>query len=218
MAAARPPRRNLVLARVGADSLHRSWLDSARERNWDLVLVPYQPIVPQGESDALVTDVIPGPKWTGVREILDTWGGWREYDRIWMPDDDIATDQETINRMFSIADEVGLDLFAPALHPSSYFAHVDQTVTGWRWGIDSVWPRILGYRNVGIIDATPVVHTRPVGEMRDAELAAAVVGESDRVLAEYDCPQTHNQRHGGAAVDYPTADTPGGGATGQRAA
>ena len=298
MTANRLRRKNLVLARVGAQSLHSTWLDPARERNWDLVVVPYQAIPRQRHADVMVTGVIPGPKWTGLRELLNAWDGWRAYDRIWLPDDDIATDQATLNRMFDIADRVGLDLFAPALHPSSYFAHfitmqnprlhgrwvgfveimvpgfsrgalerlrptLDLTVTGWGWGLDSVWPKILGYRNVGIIDATPVVHTRPVGEMRDRDLAAAVRDESDRMLAQYECRQTHTtfgafgpdlapldltpdellaeliagardliaedprilgwirdyQRRGGAAVDYPTAGTPGGGSVArQRAA
>ena len=58
-------------------------------------------------------------------------------------------------------------------------------------GLDSVWPKLLEYRNVGIVDATPVLHTRPVGQMRDPELGARVLAESDKLLAEYDCRQTH---------------------------
>src|SRR3954451_2937755 len=116
-------RPNLVLARVGAQSLHPEWIDRSRPRSWDLRLVPYQTIPPQGDVDWAVEDVVPGPKWEGIRHALHTWDGWRSYERIWIPDDDIRTDQRVINRMFEVAEFVGLDLFAPALDHASYFAH-----------------------------------------------------------------------------------------------
>jgi hypothetical protein len=216
--------RNLVLARVGGNSLHQRWLQGGQAREWDLHLVPYQPIAPQEECE--VAPVIPGPKWSGLRELLNTWDGWRDYDYVWMPDDDISTDRHTISRMFDIARTVGLDLFAPALHETSHYAHfstmqnsrlhgrwvgfveimnpgfrtaalerllptLDLTETGWGWGLDSLWPKLLAYENVGIIDATPVIHTRPVGQMRDAELARRVHAESDRILEDNDCRQMH---------------------------
>jgi hypothetical protein len=68
---------------------------------------------------------------------------------------------------------------------------LDETETGWGWGLDSLWPKLLGYEGVGIIDGTPVLHTRPVGRMRDADLAARVHAESDRILADHDCRQEH---------------------------
>ncbi len=217
--------RNLVLARVGRNSLHHCWLDRGREREWDLHLLPYQEIAPQEDCD--VAPVIAGPKWSGIRELLNRWDGWREYDYVWLPDDDIYADQDTISRMFEVARAVGLDLFAPALHETSHYAHfstmqnkrfpggrwvgfveimvpgfrtavlerllstLDLTETGWGWGLDSLWPKLLDYENVGIIDATPVIHTRPVGQMRDAELATRVHAESDRILADNDCRQMH---------------------------
>jgi hypothetical protein len=219
-------RKNLVLVRVGRNSLHPDWLEGAADRNWDLRLVPFQEMPSQQGFDLVLGDVIPGPKWSGLREQLKRWDGWREYDHIWVPDDDIAATPATISRMFDVAGALGLDLFAPALHESSYFAHfdtmenrsfygrwvgfveimvpgfsraalerllptLDLSDTGWGWGLDSLWPKLLDYANVGIIDGTPVVHTRPVGEMRDADLRARVMAESDRILAEGDCRQMH---------------------------
>ncbi|HYP47570.1 MAG TPA: hypothetical protein VEQ61_02930 [Thermoleophilaceae bacterium] len=216
--------KNLVIARVGASSLHPCWIDRGKPRSWDLYLCPYQEIPPQ--ADCTVGDVIAGPKWSGVRELLNTWDGWREYDYVWLPDDDIYAGQDTIDRIFDVAQAVGLDLFAPALHESSYFAHystmrnssfygrwvgfveimipgfstsaleellptLDLSPTGWGWGLDSLWPKLLDYENVGIIDGTPVIHTRPVGQMRDAELGRRVMAESDAIMAEYDCHQVH---------------------------
>jgi hypothetical protein len=31
------------------------------------------------------------------------------------------------------------------------------------WGLDYLWPVLLNYENMAILDATPVIHTRPVG-------------------------------------------------------
>src|SRR3954469_26063248 len=112
-------KKNLVLARVGASSLHQCWVDRARERSWDLRLVPYQPIPSQAGLDCVVEDVIPGPKWTGLREVLGRWDGWREYDHLWLPDDDLFATQDAIDRMFAVAGELGFELFAPALHETS---------------------------------------------------------------------------------------------------
>ncbi len=218
--------RSLVLARVGRRSLHPCWVDPGRERDWDLYLSPYEPIPPQPGGDCTVGDVIPGPKLAGLRTLLKRWDGWRDYDFVWLPDDDIYASQDSISRMFGIVRGVGLDLFAPALHESSHFAHfstmrnasffgrwvgfveimmpgfsagalqelaptIDLSATGWGWGLDSVWPKLLGYENVGIVDGVPVVHTRPVGSMRDADLAARVHRESDALLAQFGCRQEH---------------------------
>ncbi len=215
------------MARGGSSSLHPCWMDRGKPRDRDLYLCPHQPIEPLPGLDCTVEEVIPGPKWSGLRTLLDGWNGWREYDHVWFPDDDIYAAQDTISRMFEVARAVGLNLFAPALHETSSFAHfitmrnpsfygrwvrfveimvpgfsrralerllptLELSATGWGWGLDSVWPKLLDYRNVGVIDGTPVVHTRPVGQMRDAELAARVHAESHACLAAYDCRQTHS--------------------------
>ena len=68
---------------------------------------------------------------------------------------------------------------------------LELTSTGWGWGLDSLWPKLLDYRNTGIIDATPILHTRPVGAFRDEELGRRVLAESDRIMGQYDCAQVH---------------------------
>jgi hypothetical protein len=223
---AQPMRKNLVLTRVGVNSLHPGWLEGDGSRNWDLYLSPFQPIEPHSALDCVVGDVVPGPKWSGIREVLNQWTGWRDYDYIWLPDDDIRTNADAVTRMFDVADALGLELFAPALDEESYYAHfdtkqnrrffgrwvgfveimipgfrrsalerllptLDLSATGWGWGLDSVWPKLLDYQNVGIIDGITVTHTRPVGEMRDAELRQRVLDESDALLAQHECQQVH---------------------------
>ncbi len=219
-------RRNLVIARVGANSLHPEWLDPRSPRNWDLRLAPYQANPKEARRGCDVGEIVEGPKWTGIRAVLNGWEGWRDYDYVWLPDDDIRTSQDAINRMFDVAAGVSLDLFAPALDDTSYFAHfitvhnanffgryvgfveimvpgfsrralqkllptLDEGDTGWGWGLDSVWPKLLNYENVGIIDGVTVSHTRPVGVMRDPDLRRRVHEESDRLLRTHNCRQEH---------------------------
>lgn len=219
-------RKNLVLLRVGPNSIHHEWLDDDASRTWDLYLCPYAPVAPQTGIDCTVGDVVPGPKWSGIREVLHSWSGWRDYDMIWLPDDDIRTTQGVINAMFDVARGVGLDLFAPALDAASYYAHFDMlqnrsvfgrwvgfveimvpgfsrtalerlqptldlSETGWGLGLDSVWPKVLDYKNIGVIDGLTVTHTRPIGQRRDEELAKRMLAESDAILERYDCQQVH---------------------------
>jgi hypothetical protein len=87
-----------------------------KTRNWELHSCSSKPIEPQTDLDCVVTDVITGPKWSGIREVLNTWDGWRDYDQIWLPDDDIAAGQDAISAM---SDAVGLQLFARALRQSA---------------------------------------------------------------------------------------------------
>jgi hypothetical protein len=217
-------RKNLVIARVGASSLHPEWLDPGAPRNWDLRLVPFQSIPEEAGRGCDVGEIVEGPKWTGIRALLHEWDGWRDYEHIWLPDDDIRATQDDINRMFDVAAGVPLDLFAPALDEASHFAHfttvrnpnffgrhvgfveimvpgfsrralervlptLDEGETGWGWGLDVVWPKLLGYENVGIIDGVTVTHTRPVGVMRDPDLRRRVHEESVRLQQTYDCGQ-----------------------------
>lgn len=215
-----------MVARVGRSSLHPTWLQPELPRNWDLHLVPYEPLGPLAGVDCSASEVIPGPKWTGLRQVLNDWGDWRGYEHVWLPDDDIRADQTVINRMFDVAGALGLQLFAPALDASSHFAHFitmqqprfygrwvgfveimvpgferaaleqllptfDLSVTGWGWGLDALWPKLLGYDNIGILDGTPVTHTRPVGQLRDPLLKQRLLDETEDILKRYQCRPVH---------------------------
>lgn len=215
--------RDLVIARVGRKSLHRSWVDEGKPRGWDLYLCPFQEIPPQTGLDCTVGEVIPGPKWTGLRTLLNEWDGWRDYDHIWLPDDDILASQDTVSAMFEAARALQFKLFTPALHEDSHYTHyiimrnrnffarrvgfveimvpgfsrpvleqllgtLDESTTGWGWGLDPLWAKLLDYQDLGILDAVPVLHTRPVGTLRDADLHRRLSEENDRILAAHQCP------------------------------
>src|SRR5947209_6981733 len=151
--------RNLVLARVGSRSLHSEWRLPGRSRDWDLRLLPYEPIGPQ-PSDIAVKEVVPGPKWSGLH------GRRVGFVEIMCP----AFSRTALERL----------LFT-----------LELSETGWGWGLDSVWPMLLDYRNVGVLDGVTVTHTRPVGAMRDPDLRRRVHAESDSLLATFDCDEVH---------------------------
>jgi hypothetical protein len=235
-------RPNLIVARAGRNSLHRGWTSDPKTRNWDLYLCPYEPLAPHEDQGCSVGEVIAGPKWTGLRQLLQRWQGWRDYEYVWLPDDDLFASQAAIDRMFELARTLSFSLCAPALHEASYYAHyvtmrnrrcfarrtgfveimapcfsvpalatllptLELTPSGWGWGLDSLWPKLLDYRNTGIIDATPVLHTRPVGAFRDEALARRVHAESDRIMADHDCAQVHTT-FGAIGADLVDRDLP----------
>jgi hypothetical protein len=216
--------RSLVIPRVGRKSLHRTWIDAGKPREWDLYLCPFEEIGPQDGLDCELGDVFPGPKWAGLTKLLNAWRGWRDYDQIWLPDDDIFAGQDAITTMFELGRALDFHLFAPALHETSHYAHFIAmrnasffarrvgfveimvpcfrrealeellptfalSTTGWGFGLDSAWPKILNYEHVGIIDGVSVLHTRPVGKFRDADLTRRVMQESDDILARFECGQ-----------------------------
>jgi hypothetical protein len=110
--------KNLIVVRSGANSLHREWLTGGHP-NFDLVLCAYQAF----ESDGLPMVLMPGQKWTGLYQYLSSDQSWRNYDYIWMPDDDISTNSSTINRFFQLCHENKIELAAPALSEQSFFSH-----------------------------------------------------------------------------------------------
>lgn len=116
-------RHNLVILRCGHLSLHQHWLLGALPRTWDLVLCPYEDILPEPEAEHS-GDQIPGQKWTGLHQFLTTWSRWRDYDYIWLPDDDLLTDCATINSLFALSAKFNTQISAPALSIDSYYSHV----------------------------------------------------------------------------------------------
>lgn len=56
------------------------------------------------------------------------------------------------------------------------------TKSGFGFGLDFLWPGMLKYENIWISDATPVLHTRPVGNMRDKRLAELCKADLNFIL------------------------------------
>jgi hypothetical protein len=118
-------KRNLVIVRAGDKSLHPEWLRPVGgERSWDLVVSYF------GNDPDLYRrpDVVridgKGPKWAGLHALLVSGQvDWQAYDRIWLPDDDLACTPEAIDRLFMLADYHELHLCQPSLSHDSYISH-----------------------------------------------------------------------------------------------
>lgn len=116
------PSRNLVIVRAGDQSLHPGWTTTPGARDWDLV-VSYFGDDPQryrSSTERRVDDK--GLKWRGLHALLTREAFWRDYDYIWLPDDDLAIGQAAVSELFAAMAELDLALAQPALSWTSYFS------------------------------------------------------------------------------------------------
>ena len=124
-------RRCLVVLRAGDDSLHRAWIDAIApdQRLWDLHLSYYgassDPLTGHPPDVTLSQEF--GPSFVGLAQCFEKAPFRRpveSYDWIWLPDDDLLTDQRTIDAFFSHVMKYDLKLAQPALHEDSHVAHL----------------------------------------------------------------------------------------------
>ncbi|HEV2518377.1 MAG TPA: DUF707 domain-containing protein [Devosia sp.] len=115
--------RFLVIVRAGEKSLHAGWLHGS-ERNWDLVVSWYGDTPYERVADERVL-VQKGAKWDVLAQHYAADPSLiADYDYHLLIDDDIATDCETICRLFLLAEQHRLEISQPALTPDSYFSHM----------------------------------------------------------------------------------------------
>jgi hypothetical protein len=114
------PRR-LVIVRAGDHSLHPAWTRSAGTRSWDLVVSYFGTDPTRFRDDRRIDD--PGLKYPGLRALLTRENFWRDYDHIWLPDDDLMIEEEGIDALFDEMAALDLELAQPALSPASFFSH-----------------------------------------------------------------------------------------------
>lgn len=116
-------KSNLVVARCGENSLHPHWLEGA-EPDFDLVVTFYGETIPEQWKDkGYPIEKIKGPKWKGLYEYLTAHTYWKQYSRIFLPDDDLMIDAGKMNRLFALASQYDAPLCQPALDQNSYFSH-----------------------------------------------------------------------------------------------
>jgi len=120
-------KRNLVIVRAGDSSLHPSWLVPLAERNWDIVVNYFgsDPDCYRDPANAVTRIDSKGPKWPAFHALLGgDWQAWRDYDFVWLPDDDLACRAADIDRMFDIMAAMDLHLAQPSLSWDSYISLV----------------------------------------------------------------------------------------------
>ena len=116
-------QRFLVIVRAGDQSLHPQWTSDSTARSWDLVVSYFgsDPARFRGAGENRIDDT--GQKYAGLHALLTRESFWREYDYIWLPDDDLATEQFAIDCLFETMARRDLALAQPALSWTSYFSH-----------------------------------------------------------------------------------------------
>ncbi|MDD2877781.1 MAG: DUF707 domain-containing protein [Acidiphilium sp.] len=118
-------RKNLVLVRAGDNSLHPEWLKGESGRNWDIV-VSYYGHNPTIFREPGVTRIdSKGPKWPALYALINENPHFlSNYANIWLPDDDLLTGKDNINRLFDIFEKYNLQVAQPALTWNSFFGHL----------------------------------------------------------------------------------------------
>ncbi len=116
--------KNLVIVRAGDGSLHPGWLAGSGERTWDL-LVNYFGDDPERFREPGIRRIdSKGPNWPALHALVAEQAALiAGYDYVWFPDDDLACDTGTINRLFDLCREYRLELAQPALSPDSHLGH-----------------------------------------------------------------------------------------------
>ena len=213
-------RANLVVVRCGRASRHDAWTAGGAPRNFDLVLCPYEDVAPGGDVPSLAR-TIPGQKWTGLARFLEEERIWRDYERVWLPDDDLSTTASDVSRFFDLCRRHDAALAAPALAQGSTWTHLvtlrnteftarattfvelmapcfrrdvlerlrptlGESRTGFGWGLDDAWSRLLAYRGIWVMDEVAVLHDRPVGVLRSPADREAAKEEMRRVRDRFD--------------------------------
>lgn len=108
--------RNLVLSPVGDESLHPTWLSAPDERQFDLGLIYFGSQGDRYRDEAEYYLRQRGFKFHLLDALMTQMGPrLAEYDYIWCPDDDLASNTADVNRMFSIAREFRLAISQPAV-------------------------------------------------------------------------------------------------------
>ena len=113
----------LVVVRCGDNSLHDQWLGA--DRVWDLAVSYFGSNATRHFDHATFVHRYQGGKWDGLADFFREYSWCLEsYDLFWLPDDDIAANCDGINRLFTAAQQLGLELAQPSLAPGSYLSHL----------------------------------------------------------------------------------------------
>lgn len=120
------PKPHLVVVRAGGKSLHEAWLDQPyAARSFDLIVSYFDEaaFARHAPRDGVQAILIKGGKWDGLHQTFEAFPDWRDYARLWLPDDDIATCGADIDTMFAQAGTHDLAVCQPALSHDSYYSH-----------------------------------------------------------------------------------------------
>lgn len=114
----------LALFRAGPSSLHPAAIERLDAQNFDYALSWFGDLPPAADG-AVFVHLQKGAKWPGLEQTLRAhWDTIQQYRYVWLPDDDLLCEPEQVSRLFTICDELQLELAQPALTRDSYFTHL----------------------------------------------------------------------------------------------
>ncbi len=61
----------------------------------------------------------------------------------------------------------------------------DLSPSGEGWGLDVLWAKMLGYKDLLVVDETPVLHTRATRALADPELFNRLSGEMAKIMRDH---------------------------------
>lgn len=118
----------LALFRAGRHSLHPYAIAQLAEQNFDYALSWFGDEHPADlgmAEGATFVHMQKGAKWPGLEQtIIAHWDHIQKYRYIWLPDDDLLAVPDQVSRMFTIADDLQLELAQPALTRDSHYTHL----------------------------------------------------------------------------------------------
>ena len=162
-----------------------------------------------------------GSKWEGLADFFSKFKNIYNYEFVWLPDDDLFVNGETLNNFFSVVKKFNFTISQPALTTYSYFTWAitlqnsqyiarntnfieimapcfqvsqlpffvktfGENSSG--FGYEYIWGLIAAKKkmlNFGIVDATPVYHTRPVGSLGHGGAKSNPHQEEKLILEKY---------------------------------
>jgi len=117
-------RRNLVIVRAGDSSLHPGWLHCRKPRNWDLLISYFGENADAFRSSGVSRVDGKGPKWPILKAVIaERADEIIRYEYVFLPDDDLECDGDSITQLFEVCKQVGLALAQPSLSLDSFASH-----------------------------------------------------------------------------------------------
>ena len=153
--------KDLIIVRAGRNSLHPTWLDTTTRRSWDLMVCPYEELPPQPEG-VLVTDVVVGQLFTGWQVFASQQVWSRFFERCaWLGaklaqpallEASYFSHSVTVRNTEFTARRVSfVESNAPCFRNDVFaemIATFDLTANGWGWGLEFLWSKKLGYKDL----------------------------------------------------------------------
>jgi len=104
---------NLVIATVGDSSVHKTWIEAANFKNFDLCLIYFGKQKDKFYSDADFYIEERGYKFPLISKVLEASGLCHDY--YWLPDDDIQATTADVNLIFELMKSRNFYIAQPSL-------------------------------------------------------------------------------------------------------